>query len=553
MSELDYRELLEAKAEKLKWEAYRVDPLLWLEDRFGEPRTNFEWSKIKGYENHEWDGDKDPIATAWKVLGNSYRQTRDGDVPQFRYVGLEAATGTSKTFWLARLAFWFLDCFPNSLVVTSAPKQDQLKLGLWSEIGMITHKIRKLRPESSFYKLRIAMDETEVKDLDEDELNQSDSWHAIGFIAGTGAEEQSANRARGFHRKHMLIILEECTGIPLPVMTAFQNTSTGMMNYIVALGNPDNEHDPLHQFCMQKDVVNFRISAFDYPNIVTQKELFAGAVTQASINSRTDVYGEGSPLWNAMVRGLSPTQSVDSLIRLEWVEQCVKREFEPSEVEGYNAVGVDVANSATGDKAALAWGKENALLELQEFQCRNATHLAYNVLYDSAELAAKGYDDYGTSNIHDFDIETDCIGIDAVGVGVATVNAFTDLGFDDVQALQGGYWEEAIPKDDRNDKPLYKFASLRSQMYWELREDLRKGKITLRVRDKALLNQLKKELCIPKFEASNAYIAVEQKEHIKKRLGGKSPNLADAVVYWNWVRKGHRMFRYNRVPLSAGN
>jgi hypothetical protein len=227
---------------------------------------------------------------------------------------------------------------------------------------------------------------------------------------------------------------------------------------------------------------------------------------------------------------------------------------------GYNAVGVDVANSATGDKAALAWGQGHVLMEIQEFQCKNATHLAYNLLWESPDLIAREYHDYQTSTIYDYGVPSDCIGIDAVGVGVATVNAFEDMGYT-VQALQGGYWEEAIPKEERRDpktgniveKLMYRFASLRAQMYWELREDLRKRQISIQVSDHSKLNQLKKELCIPKFESSNAHITVEAKESIKKRMGGKSPNIADAVAYWNWMRKGYRMQSFYSSAISAGN
>ena len=546
------RELLQKRQDM--FEQYKVDPLLWLEERFGEPKTNFLWSQLKGYEDHKWDGDKDPLATAWRRFGKSYQEIKNGELPTFRYVGIEAGTGTSKTYMIARLVFWFLDCFENSLVVTSAPKQDQLKLGLWSEIGMIAHKVKKLRPNSSLYKLRLALDETKVDELDPEEMAKSDSWHAIGFVAGTGAEEQSASRAKGFHRKNMMIILEECTGVPAPVITAFQNTSTGLTNFIIAVGNPESEYDPLHQFCQQKDVLNLRVSALDYPNVVLNKELFEGAVTQASINSRTDVYGEGSPLWNAMVRGLSPKQGIDSLIRSEWIEACINTEPE-EDIISSSAVGIDVANSIAGDKAALAWGEENILKQIEEFQCPNATHLAYNVVYSEMELEldSRKLTNYNTYKLSDFDIQADFIGIDAVGVGVATVNAFIDLNMD-IKALQGGQWDEIIPEDPATEKPLYKFRNLRSQMYWELREDIRKGLIGFKVVDKQKLKQLIKELCIPRFIRKGEGILIESKEDIKKRLGGKSPNMADAAVYWNWVRKGYRVQeQFDYVGFSGGS
>ena len=177
------------------------------------------------------------------------------------------------------------------------------------------------------------------------------------------------------------------------------------------------------------------------------KEHFSGAVTHASINSRTDVYGEGSPLWNAMVRGISPSQAADSLIKLEWIEKCVDKEFMEDELVGYNAVGVDVANSENGDKAALAWGEANILKWVEDFFCPNATHLAYNLAYDESELLLRNYTDYGTKKLKDYNISAECIGIDAVGVGVATVNAFIDMGYD-VLALSGGQNSDVIPKEE---------------------------------------------------------------------------------------------------------
>ena len=543
------------KLERLQMHEWRTNPMAWLEERFGENPSNFRWSDLEGYENHEWDGDADPLVKAWEVIGNAYKQVSEGKDPDKRYVAVEAATGTSKTYWLARLIFWFLDCFENSLVVTSAPKQDQLKLGLWSEISKLSPKVKKLRPDSKLFKLRLAMDNSGTTTDDLEEAQNLDAWHAIGFVAGVGADEVSSDKARGFHRQFMLIILEECTGMPLPTLTAFQNTSTGMTNYIVAVGNPSNEFDPLHVFSQQPDVESIRISAFDYPNIVLNKEMFAGAVTHVSIKSRTDVYGKGSQVWNAMIRGISPTQSVDSLIQIDWLNACIDLEIEHYDYE-YNAAGVDVANSPTGDKASVAYGQGPILRNVEEFQCPNATHLAYNLIYTPHELAGHGYTDYNIPTMYDYGITDEYIGIDSVGVGVATVNGFLDKGFPEVQSLSGGAWIETIPKTEYFvsgnpvEKPMYSFANLRSQMYWELREDIRNKRISFRLEDRLMLQQLLKELTIPKYKADGIHIEVERKPDIKKRMGGKSPNVADAVAYWNWTRKGYRVNNVGFLPVG---
>lgn len=555
-SEQRLRELKIEKLKRLKNELWRRDPLLWVQERLGENPEDFKWSEqyAQAGVNHVWDGDVDPLMKAWSSISKSYIETQELGTPSFKNIALESATGTGKTYALARIVFWFLDCFENSLVVTTAPSEAQLKLGLWSEISMLYPKIKSLRPNAQKWLFRLALEIQGDEGMTEVERVNAvqNAWHAVAFVTGTTADEVSANKARGFHRRHMLIILEECTGIPYPILTAFQNTCTGNTNYILAVGNPDNEFDTLHQFAMQSDCVNFRISAKDHPNIVFQSERYQGAVTQSSINSRTAVYGEDSQLWNAMVRGISPEQSADSLIKRQWVENCLFNENADPD-DSYPAVGIDVANSEAGDKAALAWGRASRLEVVQEFQCDNATHLAYNLIYEDYQLSEKLYTDYSTQKLKEYDIDPAFIGIDAVGVGVATVNAFLDEGMPSVNALQGAAWDEVIPVDKETEKPKYKFRNLRAQMYWELREDLRASRINIAIVNDELRNQLVRELCIPKFDVSTGAIAIEKKESIKKRLGGKSPNLADAVVYWNWVRKGYRYNSNDALPFIGGS
>lgn len=547
-------------AKRAQFERWRKNPIAWVAERLGEDPKDFVWSMHEGYENHKWDGDVNPLAQAWQVFGDAYRSVSEGKNPEYKYAAIESATGCAKTYTLARIVFWFLDCFPNSLVITSAPSETQLKMGLWSEITMLFPKIKELRHHSQKWQLRLAMQpdvqDDSLSEAEKEKLKQS-AWHAFAFTTGVKADEESSNKARGFHRKNMMIILEECTGIPLPILTAFQNTSTGNTNFILAVGNPDNEFDTLHQFAMQPDCKNVRISALDFPNIVLKSEKYAGAVTQSSIDSRALNYGEGSPLYNAMVRGISPAQSADALIRSEWIDLILNKEFADTDplTDCYNAVGVDVANSIDGDKACLAWGKQNTLREVQEFQCDNATHLAYNLIWDEAELMSRGYTDYHTSTMQDYGVDSQCVGVDAVGVGVATINAFKD---EDMQVtpLQGGVWTEVIPKElvslagKEDERPMYRFSNLRGQMAWELREDIRLGKIAIHISDPAILLKVKRELCLPKYSTKGNYIEIESKDQIKKRLGGKSPNIFDAIMYWNWTRKGYRIERGFFLPIG---
>jgi len=81
----------------------------------GENPADFKWSMYKGYEDHEWDGDVDPLYNAWMALRDNHN------------VGIESSTGVGKTFLASRIIFWFLDVFPNSLIVTVGPTSRQLR------------------------------------------------------------------------------------------------------------------------------------------------------------------------------------------------------------------------------------------------------------------------------------------------------------------------------------------------------------------------------------------------------------------------------------------
>lgn len=527
---LDARRAMEILAKRGREENWRKNPETWYVERFGGKRTDLLWSEWPEYQTHQWDGTQDPFYLAFKSLAS------------WKNIAIESATSTGKTFCAARIAYWFLDSFPNSLVVTTAPKELQLKTVLWGEMSACFNRFKKLRPKAEMFDLRVLPDGSKVKfgsnaHATDDDDQYSDMHQCIGVVAGVKAGEESATKMQGYHRKYMLFIVEEAAGVPPAVMTAIKNTCTGEYNIIMGIGNPDSVTDALHQFSELPHVVPIRISAYDHPNVVTKRTVIDGAVSIKSIDIRLNEYGIESNLFRSRVRGIAPDQSTDSLILLKWVLQCAVNhptyEEIPNDNWSYNAVGVDVANSEKGDAACLAWGQGNELISLQEFQCANATHLAYNLFMTEKELFEKKYLNYHTRKVQDYHINAGNIGIDAVGIGVATVNAMIDAGYN-VFVIQGGPNELVIPKDFE-DKPLYKFRTLRAQMWYQARVDLQNRAVRIKI-PLGDLYQLAKELTMPRYKVSDGAIVLEPKPDIKKRLG-KSPNMADSFVYWNWVRR----------------
>jgi len=523
-------------------ELYQKRPDLWLVHRFGAKLSDVKWQlhDPEKYATHEWDGTREPIWEIFKSLSNQ------------EWVGVEAATGVGKTYIAPLVIFWFLDCFDRALVVTTAPKKSQLKSVLWKEIEKRFGDFKKIHPRSEIYaepKIQVIADDKDFAD-----------WKLIGEVAGVEAGAEVATKMAGQHAPNMLFVLEEASGISQPIYNAVVNTCTASNNLIFAIGNPNSTDDVLHRHCTMGGVKHIRISGFDHPNLVTGQEIIQGAVSASSIERRLKEYGEKSTLFGSRVRGICPEQSTEALIRAEWIDDCFENgaDFEIDE-ERLNSAGVDVANSKDGDKGAVSYFNGHQLLHLEEFPCPNANHLAYNLVYDESELLEKGFSVYHIPTLEAYDI-VENIGVDAVGVGVGTVNTFIDEGYD-VTALQGGALKKAIPHDNGYDdpyddnkkkkpKPLYSFPSLRSQMFVQLKTDFQNRQIDLSHLPKATFLALKKELVSMTYSTKTGQTKVEAKESIKKRLG-KSPNLADAVAYGNWMSHGHYMADDEDVFVGA--
>lgn len=499
---------------------YQKRPVEWIVEKLEVPLATLKWSLNDGYGSHKWDGDKDPIIMLLEALA------RGEDV------GVESATGVGKTFIAACIVLWFLACFEDSIVITAAPKEDQLLLHIWKEVGNLWNKFEKHFPQAELLTGKIRMKPAEA---------DREKWAATAFVCGVGADEESATKAQGFHAVHMLWITEETPGVHRAIMNAIAGTRTDDHNIHLALGNPNHRQDELHRFCASKWVKNIRISAYDHPNIVSKKPVIPGAIGPRRLKERIEDYGRGSRLYLSRIQGISPAEAEDALIKWEWCVAAAERWKDQSFRIGTAALGVDVANSEDGDKGAIARWDGACCTEVEDFACPDANELGRRVV---AEMNDRGIDQRQ-------------VGVDSVGVGAGAVNEARRLG-KKVRQISSG--TKAIPRLDTDlmwaetNVPgqesrleqtgprvveVERFGCLRDQVWWWMREDLRKGTCALPFDE-----ELFQDLTTPTVRYDGGKIRVESKDEIQKRLR-RSPNKGDACCYGNWVRA--------RRPLSSAH
>jgi hypothetical protein len=523
-------------------ELHRLDPMRWYWERWGGRKEDFLWDYHgQQYANPKfrWDGTPNPMSAAWNALAMGQN------------VAMKSATSLGKTYWAARVAMWWLDVYAgNATVVLVGPSYQQVKDTLGAEVKKIFPKFNQIHETASWFdSVRIICD---GQNLD------NSKWLLYTKSKGVKKAGESLNAGlMGIHAENLLFIIDEGAKIEQSVLKAIENTVTGTNNLVVMLGNPDSIIDPLSVFSQRANTVSITASALDHPNVVLGREVVAGAVTRESIVERagkvTVKHPKGihydTPIFQSRVRGITPNQSADSLIKMEWVEDAIRRGLhgEYHEVlnkEGYefddysyNAVGIDVAASENGDMACVVGGDRNVVNLIHEFVCPNAGDIALNLIHGHEKAQEEGFLDYGLPSLHDMEVWGEHIGIDTVGVGTSTAEVFYREGFDEIKALKGGENKEAIP-EDRQGKPIFRFENLRAQMLWQLHLDLKGREFAIAINDPEILDRLKQEAIAPKYTQSKNAITIESKDVIKGRLpNGRSPNILDALMYWNWVRK----------------
>lgn len=491
--------------------AWRKDPFKWARERLRIPLKKWGAYSYDHYKEHTWDGSREPL---WEV---GQALARENSVAVF------SATGVGKTYLGAVLVLWWLDCWEGARVITVAPKQEQLALHIWKEIDVLWPLFERLHPQAvKMASLRINM-----------RPGRKD-WQALGFVCGVAADEQVAQKARGFHSEHMLFICEETTGIHPAILAAIKATCTAPHNLRVFFGNPDSIFDGLSRAANEAGVERVRASAYDHPNIVCDDyNLVPGATSKKKLDEWKQEWGEDNPLFQSRARGIPPAQEASALVRLEWLVAAVKRGDPQTQAEhdafmalqdGDTALGVDVANSESGDKAAIAEGKGAVLRRVTKYVCPDANAFARHQVWPLIDSGM---------------VDESRVGIDSVGVGAGSVNELKRLNAY-VQSLNGG---EAPWRAYEHDE---KFKNLRSQMWWQMRMDLQHGRIVMPDDQ-----ELQEDLLAPTWRTLNGVIIVESKEDFKKRLG-RSPDKGDAAVYWNWVRQARSGISFSEGGMHKG-
>jgi phage terminase large subunit len=273
-------------------------------------------------------------------------------------VAVKGCHASAKTHAAARAALWFVTRYADGIVVTTAPKEDQLELLLWKEIRAAIAQARLQYPEPLTTALKL-----------------SERNYMVGLVA------KDAERFQGFHAPHLLFVIEEAPGVGAHIWEAIEGARAGGDVRVLALGNPTINSGPFYDAFTtnRKRWRTISISAFDSPNLeglpldelktITNEDDPRLAVaplpylaTRRWVWEKWDEWGRHAhPLWDARVLGQFPAQGEGSLIALSWIEAAGLRPLEDS--RGDLAAGLDVAGPGEDETVLIVRDGARVLLE----------------------------------------------------------------------------------------------------------------------------------------------------------------------------------------------
>ena len=259
------------------------------------------------------------------------------------------------------------------------------------------------------------------------------------------------------------------------------------------------------------------ISIFDTPNFTGEhvpEELRHYLPSRVWLEERRRKWGEGSPLWLSKVEGRFPPDASSGVILWSWLRACATdAKIGPLRIPVQ--LGIDVAGSELGDETVI-WertgGKLGRRWSVQSSDPEDVLRKCEEAILEAHPARVK---------------------VDSIGVGFGIVGglrrSFPDL---DVVAVNVA---EAAP-DPEN------YTNLRAWLWWEVGRRLFQDQVvdlsgpdpedqseTARLR-RLEIEELMNQLAIPQYKEINGRIQIESKDDIRKRLGGDSPDDADACL-----------------------
>lgn len=450
-----------------------------------------------------------PVGFQEKLLGRKLwakQQHIVNSIATKRSTSVKGCHGSGKTFAVAGAVPYELFSADEAMVLTLAPTLRQVKL-FWNEIETAILALQSWCSQANGGPL---------PDRTTTAWQLGEKRFAQGFSSSRGVN------AQGFHGSRVLIIADEAIGITPDLWDAIEGIRAAGDVRLVKLCNPTVPSGaPYEDFTrLRASTECITISAFDTPNLegLTLEQLlqlpddqldyapFPWLTRRRWVKEMYFKWGPTNPRFLSRVLGEFPTQAVDSVFELAWIDRAgqpyeeeeFQKDLRTNQHRLFIQCGLDVAGPGEDETSITArigpyviafeaWSKSDPFNEVLLF-------------------VSKLYQRYGSIDI--------VIMADVVGIGYHFAAALARQGLD-VREFKAG--DPALnPRQYRNAK---------ADAYFHVRELLRGGDVR-GVTDEDTKAQLSD---IRYRELPNGTVEIEHKDEARAR-GSSSPDRAESLI-----------------------
>ena len=497
---------------------------------------------------------ENPIYFLDYVLGSEHWSGQDmifNSVFKNQRSTIKSCHGIGKSYIVSRIALAFLYAHKDSIVVTTAPTFRQVENIIWRELRG-AHANSKVPLGGNLLKTQLELDT---------------NWYAMGISS------DKSDAFQGLHAKsgYILVIVDEAAGIEEQILEVIEALLTSEHVYLVYIGNPTKGNGSFYESFKSVLFHKLSISCLNTPNftynsiisieqleVMTREEvkalplIYPELITPIWVWERIYAWGKDSPIFMARCMAQFPEESDSTLIPLYLVEKAltVKLTEKANPLFWHERhIGIDVARFGE-DTTVFTATKANLHNEIEH------THTQQCTKRDTMEVvgrAVKMFKDL------EYDVNIDSFIVDDTGLGGGVTDRLVELGYIVTPV------NFACKASDEDQEEI--FNSLKAEMFWNLRDLFKSGKLKLRD-----LGRVVAEVPTVKYDFdSNGRIKMVPKKK-KKNVSevntpdNKSPDYADSLalacfnftkhatsVYTTNVIKEERPKRKRRSNTIAGN
>jgi len=420
----------------------------------------------------------------------------------------KSAHGVGKTSLLSWAGHLFLNFYPQSRLVATAPTMAQLNDILW--------------PEYSKWHVEMPATLADQWDISGAHIRNK-AFPKVWF--GVSRTSNKPANLQGFHGRHLMMQADEASAVPDNVFEVIEGAlseagTEGKVAHLLCTGNPNFNAGEFHRAFFKNRELYKRFTISGDPgifNFIKGQERNHGTVyysKRVSEKYRTNMekkYGKDGAIYDVRVMGVHPRQEDAAVIPLEWAQRAVAVPL-PAFDDVADAVDI-VLDVGRGGSAETVLGKfrQGHLIAPLECRAKTSTEQAADMVVDAIASVELSHKRVGR------------VIVDEPGVGGGVIDSLARRSVH-VTPYHGG---ESLKKDKDPEDDIRMFANRRARDWWYARR-LFEQNLRHIADDETLVAQL---ASVQYHYNTKEKIQVEAKVDLKARLGEDAHlDRADVIV-----------------------